>query len=229
LSINKTGSMTPKTRVVAVLGPNAAADVRAAKEADMIEVRLDLVSGDPLQAIKTVRSATIQPIIATNRLPAEGGKFCGREEERIEILLQASDFSDYADIELRAEGRDEFVQRVKKPVIVSYHDFSRTPGREELIAILGEMHDCKAAIAKIAVTPLDLADNLLILDLLLNAKMPLCMIAMGPLGKHMRAIAPIYGSALTYGYITVPTAPGQMSVAELKAAQRLLDPDAKAI
>jgi 3-dehydroquinate dehydratase-1 len=217
-----------KPCVVAVLGRDAANDVRAAKDADMIEVRLDLVSGDPLQVVKAVRSATIQPIIATNRLQAEGGKFCGSEEERIEILLKACEHADYADIELRADGRDEFLRKTKRPVIVSYHDFSRTPGRDELIAIMEEMHACRAAIAKIAFTPAALKDNLLVLDLLLNAKMPLCMIAMGPLGKHMRAIAPIYGSALTYGYITEPTAPGQMSIAELKAAQRLLCPDAEA-
>lgn len=217
--------MIHKPCVVAVLGRNAAGDIQAAREADMIEVRLDLVAGDPLQAMKAVRSATRQPIIATNRLRAEGGQFRGSEEERIEILSRASSYADYVDIELRAEGRDEFMQRVKKPVIVSYHDFVHTPGREEMIAIMEEMNGCGAPIAKIAVTPTALKDNLLILDLLLNAKMPLCMIAMGPLGKHMRAIAPIYGSALTYGYITEPTAPGQMSVAELKAAQRLLDPD----
>ncbi|RQW77140.1 MAG: type I 3-dehydroquinate dehydratase [Methanothrix sp.] len=221
--------MILKPRVVAVLGRDAAKDVRAAKDADMIEVRLDLVSGDPLRAAKAVRSATKQPIIATNRLQAEGGKFCGSEEERIEILLKASDYADYADIELRAEGRDEFLRRVKRPVIVSYHDFTHMPERKELIAIMEDMHDCKAAIAKIAVTPAALRDNLLVLDLLLNAKMPLCMIAMGPLGKHMRAVAPIYGSVLTYGYITKPAAPGQMSVADLKAAHRLLDPDAKAV
>jgi 3-dehydroquinate dehydratase-1 len=221
--------MTLKPCVVAVLGRDAVADVPAAKDADMIELRLDLASGDPLQAAKAVRSATNQPIIATNRLRSEGGKFSGSEEERIEILLRASDYADYADIELRAEGRDEFMRRVRKPVIVSYHDFSCTPGREELIAILGEMRACKAAIAKIAVTPLVLKDNLMILDLLLDAKMPVCMIAMGPLGKHIRAVAPFYGSALTYGYITEPTAPGQMSVAELKAAQRMMDPDAKSV
>jgi 3-dehydroquinate dehydratase I len=221
--------MILRSRVVAVLGRNPAGDVLAAREADMIEVRLDLVSGDPLQAIKAVRAATGQPIIATNRLWAEGGRFMGGEEERIEILSRASGYADYVDIELGAESRDEFIRRVQRPVIVSYHDFARTPERDDLIAILKEMKDCGAAIAKIAVMPEALRDNLLILDLLLNAKMPLCMIAMGPLGKHMRVIAPIYGSVLTYGYITEPTAPGQLSVAELKAAQRLLDPDFGAV
>jgi len=45
---------------------------------------------------------------------------------------------------------------------------------------------------------------------------------MGRLGKHLRAVAPIYGSALTYGFVTESTAPGQMSLAELCQARRLI-------
>jgi len=48
------------------------------------------------------------------------------------------------------------------------------------------------------------------------------MIAMGDLGRHMRALAPLYGSALTYAYVAESTAPGQMSLSELCQAMRLL-------
>ena len=34
----------------------------------------------------------------------------------------------------------------------------------------------------------------------------------------MRVMAPIYGSVLTYGYVFSATAPGQMSVAELRVS-----------
>jgi 3-dehydroquinate dehydratase-1 len=64
----------------------------------------------------------------------------------------------------------------------------------------------------------------LILDFLLKADMPLCMIAMGEVGRHLRAVAPLYGSVLTYGYVSEPTAPGQMSVSELRQALMLMDP-----
>jgi 3-dehydroquinate dehydratase-1 len=43
------------------------------------------------------------------------------------------------------------------------------------------------------------------------------------LGRHLRAVAPLYGSALTYGFVTESTAPGQMSLAELCLARKLLD------
>ncbi len=40
----------------------------------------------------------------------------------------------------------------------------------------------------------------------------------GSVGRHLRLIAPIYGSVLTYGYIEgeESVAPGQFSVSELR-------------
>ncbi len=216
--------MIPKSRIVASLGDEAARDVFATTDADMIEVRLDLVKGDPLDALRAVRSATDKPIIATNRLQAEGGLWGAGEDERIRILIEAAELADWVDIELRTELRGKVFELVEKPVIVSYHDFAGMPSRAEILDILEEMKGTGAAISKIAVTPSAMKDNLLILDFLLEADAPLCMIAMGPLGRHLRAVAPLYGSVLTYGYVSQPTAPGQMSVSELRQALRLLDP-----
>jgi len=211
-----------RTQIVAVLGEEAAEDIKLASGADMIEVRLDLIC-DPLPAIRAIRKATSKPIIATNRLGAEGGKFNGSERERIELLLSASKYADFADIELQAELREEFISRVSLPVIVSFHDFQGMPDIGELAHILKRMKLAGAAIAKIAVTPNNLKEDLDLLGFLLSADMPLCLIAMGDLGRHLRAVAPIYGSALTYGYVRGSTAPGQMSLAELATARDLLN------
>lgn len=216
--------MDHKSRIVAVLGKDAKKEVLATDDADMIELRLDLLAGgDPLQTIKAVRKATGKPIIATVRLKTEGGMFQGSERERIGLLIKATYYADYADVELLADQRDDAIARIKKPVIVSYHDFQGMPEEKELAGIYEEMKKTKAAIAKIAVTPKSLQDNLRILQFLLDADMPLCMIAMGKLGRHLRAVAPLYGSALTYGFVTQSTAPGQMSLAELCLARKLLD------
>lgn len=216
------GNMIRQSRIVAVLGAEGAQGVTAASEADMIELRLDLVK-EPIQAIKAVRLATTKPIIATNRLKTEGGMFQGSERERIELLLQAAPFADFVDIELLAELRDEFMARVNKPVIVSYHDFLGMPDEDEMATILENMKKTGAIYAKIAVTPKNLRDNLRILGLLLDADMPLCMIAMGNIGRHLRAVAPLYGSVLTYGFVAKSTAPGQMSLAELILAKKMFD------
>jgi 3-dehydroquinate dehydratase I len=214
-----------KSRIVAVLGKDAKEDVQAAGEADMIELRLDLLAGgDPLQTIKALRKATAKPIIATARLKTEGGMFQGGERERIDLLIKAACYADYVDVELLADQRDDAIARIMKPVIVSYHDFQGMPEEKELAGIYQEMKKTKAAIAKIAVTPKTLQDNLRILQFLLDAEnMPLCMIAMGQMGRHLRAVAPLYGSALAYGFVTQSTAPGQMSLKELCQARKLLD------
>jgi 3-dehydroquinate dehydratase-1 len=215
--------MNHKSRIVAVLGKDAENYVQAAVEADMLELRLDLLTpDDPLQTIKAVRRATIKPIIATARLKTEGGMFQGSERERIDLLINAAYYADFVDVELLADQRDYAISKIIKPVIVSYHDFKGMPEQSQLIDIYEEMKKTKAAIAKIAVTPRCLQDNLRILQFLLDADMPLCMIAMGRLGKHLRAVAPIYGSALTYGFVTESTAPGQMSLAELCQARKLI-------
>jgi 3-dehydroquinate dehydratase-1 len=127
------------------------------------------------------------------------------------------------DIELLAEQRDEFMARVNKPVIVSYHDFLGMPDEDEMARILEKMKKTGAIYAKIAVTPKNLRDNLRILGLLLDADMPLCMIAMGNIGRHLRAVAPLYGSVLTYGFVAKSLAPGQMSLAELRLSKKLFD------
>ncbi len=149
------GKMIRQSRIVAVLGMEGAEGVKAASEADMIELRLDLVN-EPIQAIRAVRVATTKPIIATNRLKTEGGMFQGSERERIELLLQAAPFADFVDIELLAELRDEFMARVNKPVIVSYHDFLGMPDEDEMATILENMKKTGATYAKIAVTPKNL-------------------------------------------------------------------------
>ncbi len=210
-----------KARIVAVLGMEGAEGLKAASEADMIELRLDLVD-EPIQAIRAVRKATTKPIIATNRLKTEGGMFQGSERDRIELLLQAAPFADYVDIELLAELRDEFMSRVNRPVIVSYHDFLGMPKVDDMADILADMKKVGGICSKIAVTPQSLLDNLRILEILLDADMPLSMIAMGNIGRHLRAVAPLYGSVLTYGFVAKSTAPGQMSLAQLCLAKKLL-------
>ena len=215
--------MKGRPAVVAVLGEGAERLSSQAEQADMIELRLDLISSsDPLETLKALRQATAKPIIATARHKSEGGSFRASEAERRDLLIKAAAYADYVDVELLAEIRAEVVSRIAKPAIVSYHNFQAMPDDQELAGIYSRMKEAGAAIAKIAVTPQEKKDNLRILEFLLKADLPLCMIAMGDLGRHMRAIAPLYGSALTYAYVAESTAPGQMSLSELCQALRLL-------
>ena len=199
--------------------------------ADMIEIRIDLLDypADSLHSLFEELNKSVRiPIIATNRINTEGGKFDGSEEERIEILLSVLELADAVDIELRAEReyRDMVVHRAKKAgkrVIISYHDFLATPDITVMQNIISDCFDAGADIAKLAATPHSYGDALSLLKLTLDcAPARVCIIGMGGYGVHTRVIAPIYGSALAYTSVGAATAPGQIGIRELRGMLEML-------
>jgi 3-dehydroquinate dehydratase-1 len=211
----------------------------AEKGADILEIRLDLLGiRDPEKAAETIReikSETGLPVLVTNRPGAEGGKWEGKEEDRIGLLtdlLSLKDGPDAIDIELSAgrKERDKVIKAAKdhgKNVIVSSHDFLKTPSFQEMRTTLEEMFLAGADIAKLAVMPQSMEDTLNLLRVTLNFKnagKSVCTIAMGRQGKHTRVIAPLYGSVLTYASIEsdATAAPGQLPVNEVKKIMEML-------
>ena len=70
-------------------------------DSDMIELRLDYIENLSLKSIKEMLDSSKRPIIATCRKKGEGGKFNGKEDEKLKILEEAIDCgAKYADIEL---------------------------------------------------------------------------------------------------------------------------------
>ncbi len=89
------------------------------------------------------------------------------------------------------------------------------------------MYEEGGSIAKIAVTPKTLSEALLLLnlthELAIEGKL-LVTIGMGAIGRHLRVIAPLYGSVLTYGFIEGEgIAPGQFSVNALRRMLKELE------
>jgi 3-dehydroquinate dehydratase-1 len=219
--------------IVGVLSALSVRDATRARDqgADAIELRIDLLNEEDqtLEKLKGFVPQLEVPIILTNRRKEEGGAFSGTESERIALLSSILDTVnvDAVDIELLSppEGKQIVVEKAKSrriPVIFSFHDFNGMPPRSELEEIVTRMYDEDASIAKIAVTPQTFGDALLLLELtytLTQAGKVITTIGMGPVGKHLRVIAPLYGSALTYGYIEgeEAVAPGQFSVKELRS------------
>lgn len=231
-----------KAAVVAVILENPFETSKKAAEmgADILEIRLDLLGiRDPEMAADTIRKIKFEtglPVLLTNRSQIEGGKWERKEAERIGLirsLLSLKDGPDAVDIELSAdrEERDNAVKEAKihgKSVVISSHDFSKTPSFQEMKAILEEAFLAGADIAKLAVMPHSMKDVLELLEVTLDARetdRAVCSIAMGKLGKHTRVIAPFYGSVLTYASVesTASAAPGQLPVDELKKVMELLE------
>ncbi len=214
------GDLFLNRSVVASIGKDPLNMAIKAKDlgADLLELRIDLMEEDPRNVLKELRNLNI-PIIITNRMKEEGGAWDRSEDERLDLLISLMPLADAVDIELCANKRDDIINKARdagKTAIVSTHDFEKTPDNDVMMGIIHEAMEAGADIAKIAVMPESYNDVLRLLEVTLHADMPVCMIAMGGLGKHSRVIAPVYGSVMTYGFVEKSIAPGQLKVDELK-------------
>jgi 3-dehydroquinate dehydratase-1 len=223
------GSMTLNRSVIAAIGENPVSCAKKAKQlgADILELRIDLLSQKLHGVIEELKKLGL-PVIITNRMKDQGGSWQGSEEERIRELLRLLPLADAVDIELCARDRDLVVNKARnagKTVIISTHDFQKTPDIKVMDEIIRESLAAGADIAKLAVMPESLGDVLRLLDVTLHAKCPVCTISMGATGKYSRVIAPVYGSVMTYGYVDTPTAPGQLRIDELKNLLEMLCTD----
>ena len=91
---------------------------------DLIELRLDLMSGDWRAMAARWREETDIPLVITLRSRAEGGRFSGHAGDWWEIVNPLLPFASYVDIE---QGFSSFAPEVKKQgctVVGSFHTMS---------------------------------------------------------------------------------------------------------
>lgn len=220
------GGLNLSKSIVVPIGKSPVDSAIKAKKlgADLLELRIDLLDADAHKALSELKKLGL-PVIITNRMKQEGGAWAGSEDERIRELLSLMPLADAVDIELCAGERDAVVKNAKsagKTVIISTHDFRKTPEPEVMTRIIRESFEAGADIAKLAVMPQSFEDVLRLFEVTLQSKKPVCTIAMGNIGRHSRVVAPVYGSVMTYGYVDKPAAPGQLRVDELKSVLKLL-------
>ncbi len=184
---------------------------RAAEWADIIEIRADFIQDlDPGRLLRDKP----RPVIFTLRSREEGGAYSGSERRRLELILQAGrNGADYVDIELSASWQVIFQGVPREKVILSHHDFERTP--EDLNALLETMASSGAGILKIAARARSLGDNLRVANLLQHATsrgLNVCALAMGAEGIPSRVLGSSWGSWLSFASLpgADATAEGQM-------------------
>ncbi|HIH18897.1 TPA: type I 3-dehydroquinate dehydratase [Candidatus Micrarchaeota archaeon] len=145
------------------------------------------------------------------------------DDERKRRLLGAiASGAAFVDVEVDASedtvrGVAEAAKKKGCSVIVSYHNFERTPVAAELEQIVKWCFDSGADIAKIACKVNSEADAARLLGLLGGGKR-LAVVGMGKKGRLVRAMAPLLGSAIAYASRARgrETAEGQMAKEELK-------------
>lgn len=168
------------------------------------------------------------PILVTFRTAGEGGKREIDLEYYIELNkeIAATGNADMIDVELFA-AEDKVVRKIVEElhkynvkVIISNHDFHKTPDKDELVSRMCKMQQLGADIAKIAVMPCSEKDVLELLSATCEMKCrhndtPIITMSMGTLGVITRLAGETFGSALTFGSAKAASAPGQLEANEL--------------
>jgi 3-dehydroquinate dehydratase-1 len=183
------------------------------KGADILEIRVDLFPcgfDEVLSYLESLRSSAAFPMIGTIREAGDNRK------NRLSMFKKIEPFVDAVDIEVDARiGRDVAALFTDKTVIVSEHDFEKTPDHDALMGIVDRAVKVGADIIKIAAMPQNREDVTSLLSFTKERTEPLVTIAMGETGKISRVTAPLFGSLYTYAFIHDSVAPGQFSLDDL--------------
>ena len=192
---------------------------------DIIEFRIDLLKKiekdyiiDHLRKIKEKGLKTILTI----RAKWEGGGHEINDKDRLKIFNYCIDLIDYLDIEFSSMDiiKDvvDLARRYGKDVIISFHDFDRTPSEEFLQKLIDKSFELGADITKLSLKVNSEDDVGRILSISYKNKLlgrKLIAIGMGELGKITRVAGYFFGSIITYTYIGKSVAPGQIEINKL--------------
>lgn len=162
-------------------------DLEMAGNADMVEIRLDLLGSVP--------DTKGMDTLVTFRDPVD-----------LSVLPDGFDGL----IDVGEQPRPD----TNLTVVGSYHDYESTPDADVIVSRLGNMD---ADIRKGAFRVNRFADLAAILDASMRFKEPHVLLGMGTLGAVTRIRGDVLGNEFSFGYVGTPTAPGQFSVDEMMA------------
>lgn len=207
---------------------------------DMVEWRIDYfehaldINKIEETLVKLRKIILNAPILFTFRTNNEGGeKIIDRETyELINRYVLNKKLVDIIDLELFM-GSDivselvEVAHSNKIKVLVSNHDFDKTPTCDEIVSRFSEMDKLGADILKIAVMPNNKLDVLELIKATIITKechteKPIVSISMSQLGMISRFCGEVFESALTFGSVGKLSAPGQMNVKDLNNIMDLI-------
>lgn len=207
---------------------------------DVVEFRADFYENvcdkarllELLRQLRTIFQDRL--ILFTYRSEEEGGEL---RHDRAENMLDdiydwviSSGLVDLIDVELMS-GNYRVVRMTTKAhdqgigVILSNHDFEKTPRDDELIQRFRKMELLGGDILKIAAMPKNEFDVKRFMELSEkvsggrlfedNVSHPIVTMSMGELGKISRISGRQTGSAITFAAVGQESAPGQFSLAEM--------------
>lgn len=204
-----------------------------ALDVDLIELRIDfykdIENNDAVSLLfNRIHQLNLKkPVILTCRTLNEGGQVELDSKQYLNLYQCAIDSEafDIYDVELSA-GTNMIIELrtmihgAGKYVLMSIHNFQRTPEQESLMQKFKIMDSFDADILKIAVMPEDMLDVFNLLSLTVKAKekypdKPIVTMSMSNLGLVSRLLGEQCGSAITFGCVGKTSAPGQIDYQEL--------------
>ena len=219
-----------KNRICGVIAAESASEMKSQvrlglRRSTTLELRLDYLSearerGAFLTWLRRERPRAV--LIATCRSRAGGGLFRGSRQEQIEIL-QAAVKAGCCWCDLEIETAKHYspreLRRTLLParLMISHHDFRKTPGNLDEIA--RELSAAGGHAIKIAAQCNSILDSARICDLA-RGRRNVVAIPMGEIGLAGRILSLRAGSALAYAAVEKATAPGQISLEAMQDLYR---------
>lgn len=208
---------------------------------DIVEWRCDFFENifnaekvcDLLQEIKLVLKE--KPLIFTIRSKEEGGEVSINKEDYIDIYKEICEkkLVDIIDVEFRLGEKNisELISLAHDnniKVIISKHDFEKTPPKYEMLEDLIQMQKLKCDIPKLAVMPNSYLDVIKLLEVTAIMKekyndTPVITISMGREGVISRISGQIFGSCLTFASGVKASAPGQIEIKDLHIIMEIIN------
>ena len=240
----KIGEGIPKI-AVPIVGTNNAELIEEVKglkgiKLDIVEWRVDFYENvEDIEKVKEILAEiravlTHTPILFTFRTKKEGGEREVSVEYYVKLNCEIAKTKqvDLVDVELFTG--DDYVQEVVETahangvkVVISNHDFFKTPEKEEIVSRLTKMTELNADLPKIAVMPQSEEDVLTLLCATNEMKQkyanqPIITMSMAGMGVISRIAGEFFGSVLTFGAAKKASAPGQIGVEDLNTVLEIL-------
>jgi len=196
------------------------------KGAKLVELRLDYINGEV--NLKRLLADRPCPVIVTVRRQADGGRWQGTEQQRMLLLRTAiAEGVDWVDLEDDIAASVPRFGKTKR--IVSYHDFRQTP--EDLQTIHDRLASTDADIVKLACMANQPHDNVRILRLLANQRIPTVAMCMGDMGTPSRILGTRFNPPFVYStfHHERQLAPGQLSFQQMTEIYRHNEINAKTV
>jgi 3-dehydroquinate dehydratase-1 len=197
--------------------------------ADYVEIRFDFLNLSDLEEALSIANAVNKKAVYTLRSPEQGGQFKGNTFERITWLEKLSSSKPMLlDVELYTikcnNNLADYLKENNTSVLISWHDFEKTPSNAQLTNLLYEMRKYSQNV-KVVTTAQKTEDSLGLLELYENTLgVNLIAFAMGEAGVLSRLLCVIIGNApFTYASLEKAIAPGQLTITQMRKLYDRID------